>query len=51
MTDAEKLKLIRRLAVNLSPLEFTDDRVAVGIAHAFVVAIECITDMKEQNDD
>jgi len=51
MTDAEKLKLIYRLAVNLSPLTFTDEKVALGCGHALAVAIELITDVKEQDNE
>ena len=51
MTDKDKVKLIHRLCVNLSPLEYTDEKVGIGIAHALVVAVDLITDMKEQDDD
>lgn len=51
MTDAEKLKFIRRLAINLSPLSFTDEKIALGCGHALAVAIELLTDSKEQDND
>lgn len=51
MTDKEKLKLINRLVLNLSPIDFTDAKVAQGAAHALAVAIECITEMKGDGDN
>lgn len=46
MTNKEKLDLIRKLCLNLSPIDFTDDKVGLGAGHALNVAIECILDMK-----
>lgn len=50
MTDAEKLKLIKRLALNISPIDFTDEKVGLGAAHALIVAIECIIDLKGEDN-
>jgi hypothetical protein len=50
MNDTEKLKLIRKLALNLSPIDFTDQKIGLGVAHALCVAIELITESKEKND-
>ena len=45
MTDKEKLDLIRKLALNLSPIDFTDQKIGLGAGHALMVAVELITDM------
>lgn len=50
MTDSEKLKLIKKLALNISPIDFTDEKIGLGAAHALVVAIECIIEMKGNDD-
>ena len=45
MTDKEKLDLIRKLALNLSPIDFTDQKIGLGAGHALMVAVELIADM------
>lgn len=45
MTDKEKLDLLRKFALNLSPIDFTDQKIGLGAGHALAVAIELITDM------
>lgn len=45
MSDKEKLNLIRMLALNLSPIDFTDQKIGLGAGHALMVAVELITDM------
>lgn len=45
MTDKEKLDLIRKLALNLSPIDFTNQEIGLGAGHAMIVAVELITDM------
>lgn len=47
MTDKEKLQLIKKLSLNIPVLDFTDDKMAIGAGHALNVAIECILEMKE----
>lgn len=47
MTNTEKLDLIRKLVVNISPIDFTNEQQAQGAAHALCVAIELIVDAKE----
>ena len=51
MTDKEKLALIKRLVANLDPHTFTDDKMAVGVAHALSVAIECVVDVKDGDSE
>ena len=51
MTDSEKLELIRKLVVNISPIDFTDEKVGIGSAHALCVAIELILESKEKDND
>ena len=51
MTDREKLALIKRLVLNLNPLDFTDEKAGLGAGHALAVAIECIIDMKDGDND
>lgn len=46
MTDKEKLEYIRRLVCNISPIDFTEEKVGIGAAHALCVAIELILDRK-----
>lgn len=50
MTDSEKLKLIKRLVLDINPIDFTDDKIGLGAAHALCVAIECIMESKEKDD-
>lgn len=50
MTDKEKLKLIKKLCLNLSPIDFTDEKMAVGAGHALNVAIECVLEMAGDDD-
>ena len=52
MTDREKLALIKRLVLNINPLDFTDEKAGLGAGHVLAVAIECIIDMKggDKND-
>ena len=50
MTDKEKLELIRKLTLNIPIIDFTDDKEAIGAGHAMEVAIECILEMKEEDD-
>ena len=45
MTDKEKLDLIRKLALNLSPIDFTDQKIGLGAGYALIVAVELIADM------
>ena len=42
MSDAEKVRLINILSVNLSPIDIDDDKIAKGVAHALAVAVECV---------
>ena len=51
MTDSEKLKLIRKLVLNLPAIDFTDEKVGLGVAHALNVAIECILELKEEDNE
>ena len=51
MTDSEKLRLIKKLVLNISPIDFTDEKIGMGAAHALNVAIECILELKEENDE
>ena len=46
MTDREKLELIRKLVLNLSPIDFTDEKIGIGAAHALCIAIEIIVAAK-----
>ena len=48
MADSEKLELIRKLVLNISPIDFTDEKVGIGAAHALCVAIELIIECKEK---
>ena len=48
MKDTEKLDLIRKLVVNISPIDFTNEQQAQGAAHAMCVAIELIVDLSER---
>ena len=50
MTDKEKLKLIGKLNLNIPIIDFTDDKTAIGAGHALNIAIECILEMKEEED-
>ena len=50
MTNAEKLKLIKKLALNISPIDFTDEKVGLGAGHALIVAIECVLAMEDTKD-
>ena len=51
MTDKEKLALIKRLALNLNPLDFTDEKAGLGAGHALAVAIECILEIEDGDND
>lgn len=51
MADSEKLELIRKLVVNISPIDFTDEKVGIGAAHAMCVAIELIIDCDGEKHD
>ena len=51
MTDSEKLELIRKLTLNLPPIDFTDQKIGLGVAHAVCVATELIIEMKGNNDE
>ena len=51
MTDKEKLDLIRKLALNLSPIDFTDQKIGLGAGHSLVVAIELITEEKGTGEE
>ena len=51
MTNEEKFKLIKRLTINLSPIDIVDKKVAQGVGHALAVAIECVIDMDSEVQD
>ena len=51
MTDKEKMALIKRIALNLNPLDFTDEKAGLGAGHALCVAIDCILDMEGEEND
>lgn len=51
MADSEKLELIRKLALNISPIDFTDEKVGIGAAHALCVAIELIIECGDEKHD
>jgi hypothetical protein len=46
MTDSEKLELIRKIVLNISPIDFTDEKIGLGAAHALCIAIELIVAAK-----
>ena len=50
MTDKEKLELIKKLALNLPAIDFTDMQVGIGVAHALHVAIELIVEIGDENE-
>lgn len=45
MTDKEKLDLIRKLALNLNPIDFTNHDQGLGAGHALAVTIDLIVNM------
>lgn len=50
MTDTEKLEIIRKLVLNISPIDFTNKEIGLGAAHALCVAIELIIGTKEKDN-
>lgn len=51
MTDKEKLEYIRKLVLNIPPIDFTDVQVGIGAAHALCVAIELILEVGGKKGD
>ena len=51
MTNTEKLELIRKLVLNLAPLDFEDPKIGLGAAFGLCVATELIIDSKDGTAD
>lgn len=50
MTDREKLELIKRMVLNISPIDYTNEQHGLGASHALCIAIECVIESKEEDE-